>query len=228
MDGSSVRTGPPPPPPPPELLNEAARNEAMAAQYQQQVEMLSHEPLTPDTLESQIQALLEGQRSLRYELQEVRSQVDQNYHAFEALRQSHDSGSAYTLPQHMDQQHAYYQAMDFAAGQPGHPPGSSQLPMAEAPPSYGPTSLGGSVGGVEPVRFTGFPQQDHPRNLGYHENHLENITAFLTPHLETVGNHISTHAGHLHRRVRASIGGSAGGNADEDGSPPRTGRRGIC
>jgi len=74
------------PPPASSHMQEANRLDMEIAAHDQKVRELASQPLTVQNLETQIQELLDGQESLRYELRQVKMQVEQNAHDLDGLR----------------------------------------------------------------------------------------------------------------------------------------------
>lgn len=75
------------PPPPPTVYQDTDRYEAMLQASARHVEELSHQPHTAENLEAQIQELIEGQRVLQRELEQVKSHCHNNHMTLEDMRQ---------------------------------------------------------------------------------------------------------------------------------------------
>lgn len=160
-------------------LQEADRYEAAAVEHERRVEMLSHQPLSTSNLEMQIQELLEGQQAIRYELDQVKAQVSNNYVELEAIRKSQSRPPVeyyhQPLPQHLLQQ--------------------QQQPMPPAVTQSMPPTL----------PLMSFPSQDSqgpplpPRNLGYESN----LDVF-----NTLTDRARQLHGHATRTMRGGLGSS--------------------
>lgn len=147
-----------PPPAESNHMQEANRLDMEIAAHDQKVRDLASQPLTVENLETQIQELLDGQESLRYELRQVKMQVEQNAHDLEGLRrQTGDAafaGSGYGtqyLPPTAVSQPMPPMAMPQSAAPPTMPRMST--PQMSQPPAMAPSRE------VPPVPVS--PQQSH-------------------------------------------------------------------
>lgn len=145
-----------PPPAESNHMQEANRLDMEIAAHDQKVRDLASQPLTVENLETQIQELLDGQESLRYELRQVKMQVEQNAHDLDGLRrQTGDAafGSGYGtqyLPPTAVSQPMPPMAMPQAAPTM---PRMSAPQMSAPPPAMAPSRE------VPPVPVS--PQQSH-------------------------------------------------------------------
>merc|ERR1712083_613725 len=112
---------------------------------------LSHLPPTGENMESQIQELLEGQEAIRYELNQVRLQANNNYNELENLRH-----------------HAKQAPSPMPYPQPASPmPPTEQHLQSKC---MAPLSPQPAMKSMSPVKA---PDSGNNvlRNLGYHVNH---------------------------------------------------------
>jgi len=213
---------PPPPPEPPRHMQEADRYDALAAEHERQAELLEAQPATSQILERQIQELLEGQKALRHELEEVKATVHMNYTELEVFRQ--EAQHQPPIPTHMPMPPApqpYYYPQQGLPQQPMmeeqmlmpmpqvhsrdmQPP----LPPPQGPPPMGSGILSDSVGRHMP-----------PRNLGYDDT-VSNVMESLS----RMGSHVSTHARTLHGHATRSLRSVASGSGGANGGTPKGGR----
>jgi len=79
-------------------MQAASRLDAEVAAHDRKVRELAAQPLTAQNMESQIQELLNGQEALRFELENVKLQVNRNSNELEALRNQMQTGQAPMQP----------------------------------------------------------------------------------------------------------------------------------
>jgi len=189
--GAMEPTSPPPVPPP--QMQEADKYDTLAAEHERQAELLEQAPQTNQNLERQIQELLEGQRALRHELEDVKATVSMNYRDLEVLRREAEH-QASMHPSHM-------QVPPYDYYDQGQPP---QDPAYNMPPTMPPTSLHESASQPEQPADRSFTESRTsrmpPRNLGY-----EDAATNVLESLSKVKDHVTAHATALHGHATRSL-----------------------
>jgi len=213
--GSYARTEVPPPSPP-RRMQEADRYEAMAAEHERQAQLLEAQPPTAPVLERQIMELLEGQRALKNELEQVKQTVNLNYNELEVLRQE---------AQHQAAMPSAPQPYDYYGPPPtmGHPPDASPQgydhygpppPMQDMdmsmqmhqPPA---TPMGSTMGApMNSHMGNSMASYGPPRNLGYESTSTAVLETLSSAHA-TVSKHAATLHGHATRHIKTMTGGGS-------------------
>lgn len=196
--------------PQPPQLQEADKYDAMAAEHERQVELLAQQPVNNQNLERQIQELLEGQRALRTELEDVKATVSMNYRDLEVLRREAEHQAAMAQPAHHSQPpYGYYDQgpppQDMGYGQdPGFTSGQMQ-PIGPDPTAQ----VSGMDASTAERSFAGSSRMP-PRNLGY-EDTAANVLESLSRVKDQVTAHATALHGHATRSLKSIGVGDAGG-----------------
>jgi len=179
-------------------LQEADRLEREVAAHDQKVRDLASQPLTVQNLETQIQELLDGQESLRYELRQVKMQVEQNSNDLETMRRemrvplSHP-GSMVQAPPPMPMPQPVHQPMTQPMTQP------VTQPMQQPPAMQTQRSQRATV----PPDPSGRYEKSVHSNLGYcSETGFDATDLFSKAHSKAMDSALS-----LHQTVKGYVAG---------------------